>query len=120
MIQQLSINPGSIKGYSRMTLNASGSLNAFPFLLIDQDSYIVERDSTPENLRALECIFEKYQQRDCDIILQTGESCDEHVLFQHADAYITTRSQETVYRTCLADLYQVNIIYGTDEPLFHV
>ena len=37
---------------------------------------------------------------------------------QGAEYYITTRLQETVYRTCLAGRYGVQVLYGTDAPLF--
>lgn len=80
--------------------------------------YISEQDSTAENLRLLESILQQYESCDCDVILQTGKNLDEHMLFQYADYHITTRGRETVNRTCLADLYQTKILYGTDEPLF--
>ena len=82
--------------------------------------YLSKEDSTPDNLRRMETILQQYEERDCAVILQTGETLDEHILFQHADYFITTRSQETVFRTCLADLYHVKILYGTDEPLFRL
>lgn len=81
--------------------------------------YLPARDTTPENLCSIDRILRQYEDCDCDVILQTGEDLDEHMLFQHADYYVTTRSRETVYRTCLADLYHVKILYGTDEPLFY-
>ena len=81
--------------------------------------YLPEQDSTPEHLEILDGIFQKYADRDCNVIVQSGESINEHILFQCADYYITTRSRETVFRTCLADLYQTKILYGTDEPIFH-
>lgn len=80
--------------------------------------YLSKQESTPENLNILESIFQKYESCDCNVVLQTGEDIDEHILFQYADDYITTRSRETAYRTCLADLYQTKVRYGTDEPLF--
>lgn len=81
--------------------------------------YLSAEDTTPENLNSIQRILRRYEDCDCDVILQTGEDLEEHMLFQHADYYVTTRSRETVYRTCLADLYHVKILYGTDEPLFH-
>lgn len=79
--------------------------------------YLSRTDSTPQNLRTLESILKKYEARDCSVILQTGETMDEHILFQHSDCFITIRCRETVHRTCLADLYGVKILYGTDEPV---
>lgn len=81
--------------------------------------YLSARDSTSGHLEILNGILRRYAERDCDVILQTGETWDEHMLFQCADYFITTRSRETVFRTYLADLYQTKILYGTDEPLFH-
>lgn len=80
--------------------------------------YVSQRDASPENLRVLDSILRRHEDRDCSVILQTGETLDEHILFQYADYFITTRSPETVFRTCLADLYQTKILYGTDEPIF--
>ena len=81
--------------------------------------YISEPDSTPENLRILEAILQKHNERDCNVILQTGETMNEHILFQYADYFVTTRHRETVARTCLADMYQARILYGTDLPVFY-
>lgn len=79
--------------------------------------YAPELDLNQENSRVLQAILERYENRDCGVILQT-EQLDEYILFQYADAFITTRVRETVFRICLADLYQVKILYGTDEPVF--
>lgn len=80
--------------------------------------YVSKRDSTPMHIQFLNEILQRYESVDCNVILQTGQDWDEHVLFQYADYFITTRCRETVFRTCLADLFRVQIIYGTDEPLF--
>lgn len=80
--------------------------------------YVSQQDTSSENLRILDSILQRHKSRDCSVILQTGETLDEHILFQYADYFITTRSRETVYRTCLADLYQTKVLYGTDEPIF--
>lgn len=80
--------------------------------------YLPQRISTAENVQMIEGILQKYESRDTCVTIQSGADLDEHILFQYADYYITTRSSETVYRTCLADLYHVKILYGTDEPIF--
>lgn len=80
--------------------------------------YVSKRDSVPTHIQFLNEILQQYESVDCNVILQTGQDWDEHVLFQYADYFITTRCRETVFRTCLADLFRVQIIYGTDEPLF--
>lgn len=41
MIQNISIQPHQIKAYTEMKLSVPGESNAFPFLSIDRDSYIV-------------------------------------------------------------------------------
>lgn len=80
--------------------------------------YLSAEDSTPENLNSIQKILRQYEDCDCDVILQTGETLEEYTLFQLADYFVTTRSRETVFRTCLADLCQTKILYGTDEPIF--
>lgn len=80
--------------------------------------YLSAEDSTPENLNSIQKILRQYEDCDCDVILQTGETLEEYTLFQLADYFVTTRSRETVFRTCLADLCQTKILYGTDEPVF--
>lgn len=81
--------------------------------------YLSAKDSTPENLNLIQRILRRYENCDCDVILQTGETLEEYALFQLADYFVTTRSKDTVLRTCLADLCQTKILYGTDDPIFH-
>jgi len=80
--------------------------------------YIPEDRSTPDNISAIEGILENYETRDSCVTLQSGITLDECILFQGADYYVTTRSRETVYRTCLADRYGTKVLYGTDDGLF--
>lgn len=80
--------------------------------------YLPAEDSTPENLSAIQKILQQHKTCDCDVILQTGQTLEERALLQAADYFVTTRSRETVFRTCLADLFQTKILYGTDEPVF--
>ena len=80
--------------------------------------YLPEELSKPEHLRSLEEALSQYEDRDSYVTLQTGTTLDERLLFQCADYYVTTRSRPTVARTCLADLYQAKILYGTDTQLF--
>ena len=60
----------------------------------------------------------KHQAKDSYVTLQAGEDWDERVLFQRADYFVTTRAQQTIARSCLADRYGVKILYGTDTQLF--
>lgn len=80
--------------------------------------YLPEDLSKPEYLQPLEEALSQYEDRDSYVTLQTGATLDERLLFQCADYYVTTRSRPTVARTCLADLYQAKILYGTDTQLF--
>lgn len=80
--------------------------------------YLPEQCSTDENINMMEMILQQYGERDCYVTLQTGITLDERILFQESDYYITTRGLQTVRRTCLADVYGVRILYGTDEPIF--
>jgi len=80
--------------------------------------YLPEENSSQKNVRAIETILEKYADRDSYVTLQTGLTLDENMLFQAADYFVTTRSRQTVRRTCLADRYNVKLLYGTDEPVF--
>lgn len=80
--------------------------------------YLSKEDSGPKDVQAIEQILQKYSDRDSYVTLQTGETLDEDMLFQGADHFVTTRCRQTVHRTCLADRYQVKLLYGTDEPIF--
>lgn len=71
-----------------------------------------------ESIRAVERILERYGERDSCVTLQAGVTIDERILFLGADYYVTTRSRETVQRTCLAEQYGVKVLYGTDCPVF--
>lgn len=80
--------------------------------------YLPKEDSSPYLQKRIEKILEQVGDRDSYVTLQTGEDLDERMLFQMADYFVTTRSRETVRRTCLADLYDAKLLYGTDEPIF--
>lgn len=80
--------------------------------------YLSKEASTPKNLKRIDQILQEYSDRDSYVTLQTGTDIDEQLLFQMADYYVATRHSRTVRHTCLADLYDVKILYGTDEPIF--
>lgn len=80
--------------------------------------YLPEKLSTKKNIRTVERTLKKYEARDCCVTLQAGLTLDERMLMQGADYYITTRSEATVHRTCLAEQYGVKVLYGTDWPVF--
>ena len=80
--------------------------------------YVPKKLSTEENIQRVEKILEKYEARDSCVTLQVGMTLDERILMQGADYYITTRSEGTVSRTCLAEQYGAKVLYGTDWPLF--
>lgn len=80
--------------------------------------YLPKEDSSSKNQKSIKSILEQSEDRDSYITLQTGTDLDERILFQMADYFVTTRSRQTVRRTCLADLYGTKLLYGTDEPIF--
>lgn len=80
--------------------------------------YLPEEDSSPQAQKSIETILEQSEDRDSYVTLQTGRDLDERMLFQMADYFVTTRCRQTVHRTCLADLYDTKLLYGTDEPIF--
>lgn len=53
-----------------------------------------------------------------NIKLIIGDKYDLEDYFLYADYYITNRSFESVYYTCLADYYRLKIISGVDYPIF--
>ncbi len=61
-------------------------------------------------------IFKKYENRDSYVTLQTGADIDERSLFLCADYFVTTRDRQTVYRSCLSDMFGTKLLYGTDYP----
>lgn len=65
-------------------------------------------------------ILDTHSESNCDISIQVCSSSDEHSIFSIADFFVTTRSKETVQRTCYADEFGVKIISGVDAPIFQV
>lgn len=93
------------------------------YLAVDRPSaelliYLPKQVSSEENIQAILRILKEYESSDSYITLQAGTDIREEILFQNASYYVTTRSRETVQRTCLADRYGAKVLYGTDEPLF--
>lgn len=80
--------------------------------------YLPKQMSSEENIQVILKILKEYESSDSYVTLQTGTDIREDILFQNASYYITTRSRETVQRTCLADRYDTKVLYGTDEPIF--
>lgn len=80
--------------------------------------YLPKGETSERNMQGILDILKKYEDCDSYITLQTGTDVSEEILFQNAAYYVTTRSRETVRRTCLADRHGAKILYGTDEPIF--
>lgn len=80
--------------------------------------YLPQEDSDRQSVEEIERILSQYEDRDCYVTLQVGTTLDERALMRDASYFVTTRSRPTVYRTCLADLFQTKILYGTDKPIF--
>ncbi len=76
--------------------------------------YLSKGESTNETVAMIEKELRKYDT-NCYVTLQTDEDIDEHALFDYADIYITTRHPNTVKHTCLCDIHNVKVLYGTDE-----
>lgn len=80
--------------------------------------YLPQEDSDKQSVWAIKRLLDQYADRDCYVTLQEGTTLDERTLMRNASYFVTTRSRPTVYRTCLADLFQTKILYGTDKPIF--
>lgn len=70
-----------------------------------------------DNYNKIEKLVENIDAK-CDIFVHCGEIDDVHSIFSYADYYITNRSKDTVYHSCLADLNGLKLISGVDIPIF--
>lgn len=70
-----------------------------------------------ENYKKLEELVENIDAQ-CDMFVHCGDRDDVDFIFSYADFYITNRSKDTVYHSCLADLNGINTISGVDIPIF--
>ncbi|MDR0903369.1 MAG: hypothetical protein LBM59_01915 [Ruminococcus sp.] len=63
--------------------------------------------------------IQNYYTGKGEIITAAGDLENEDELFAEADCFITSRSLNTVRRSCLADKYGVKIISPIDTPFLH-
>lgn len=80
--------------------------------------FIIKENINLKSIENLEREVAKYQNNGNSVKLLSGTNADAAAHMANADYYITTRGRETVKRTCLADLYNTKILYGTDLPIF--
>lgn len=80
--------------------------------------YVPEEMTTDKSINMINELLVKYENVNTYVELQTGVTLDERVLFSVVDYFVTTRSERLVYRSCLSDIYNVKILYGTDIPVF--
>lgn len=81
--------------------------------------YVNYEDIEKGYLTELNNFFNRFEDHDAWIILQEGTKEDDiRSLFACADYYITTRSKETIKYTGYSDYYCVQLLYGTDTPVF--
>ena len=55
---------------------------------------------------------------ECGLFVFCGNDEDAEHVFKYADCYISNRSKETVYHSCMADKHNVQMISGVDIPVF--
>ena len=55
---------------------------------------------------------------ECNLFVFCGNDEDVKHVFRYADYYISNRSKETVYHSCVADIHNVQMISGVDIPVF--
>jgi virginiamycin A acetyltransferase len=79
--------------------------------------FLADDENTVRYNQMLGETISAFAQGKGDIVAQVGGINSEAELFAAADCYITSRSLETVRRTCLADRYGVKIISCADKPM---
>lgn len=74
-----------------------------------------------ENAEKFICQLEELAENidaECCLYVYSGKPEEEEAAFSRANYYITSRSLDTVRRTCLADRFGIPIISGADIPIF--
>lgn len=79
--------------------------------------YIPENHDTDQHIDELTAFMSENYDGSGDIYIQVGQIADESELFAASDYLITTRVNEMVRYTCLADRYGVKILSGADSPV---
>lgn len=79
--------------------------------------FIDDQQGPTEQLSKISTLVENISA-DCKIYIHCGDSQDEEAIFRYVSYYITSRGQKTIFRTCLADLNNIQTISGVDIPIF--
>lgn len=79
--------------------------------------FLKNDNNVMDNYKKLEELVENIDA-ECDMFVHCGEEEDMNSIFAYADYYITNRSKDTVYHSCLADLNGLEMISGVDIPIF--
>jgi virginiamycin A acetyltransferase len=82
--------------------------------------YIPANEKKDMHIKQFESFLKTNYSGNGDIYVQVGQTESEEELFMQADHYITSRSHETVRRTCMADRYGVNILSCADMPIWRI
>jgi virginiamycin A acetyltransferase len=80
--------------------------------------YIPANKKKDMYIKRFESFLETNYNGSGDIYVQVGQIESEEELFMQADYYITSRSYETVGRTCMADKYGLKILSCADAPIW--
>lgn len=78
--------------------------------------YIPENEETDRNLDELEKFLNENCDGSGDIYVQVGQIQDVEELFANADCLISSRHNDMIRYSCLADKYGVKIISAADLP----
>lgn len=79
--------------------------------------YVEDDINTDKTLSIINDILLEAGQEDIDIVAHVDKSNDIGA-FKIADYYVTNRSKHTIRRAGYADLFNVKIISGVDNPIF--
>lgn len=97
-------------------------INEFCKKYCNQDAQLVLylgscRDIERSYERVLE-LLAPHSDMDCCIQIIDERGVTLRDVIRNVDGYITNRSGENIYATCIADLYEKSIISGVDRPIF--
>lgn len=79
--------------------------------------FLKNDNNTIDNFKKIEELVKNIDS-ECEMFVHCGDEDDVYSIFSYVDYYITNRSKETVYHSCLADLSGVKTISGVDRPIF--
>lgn len=79
--------------------------------------YMPEDGNTDRHIEELTAFLMENYDDSGDIYVQVGQIADESELFAVSDYLVTSRVNETVRYTCLADKFGVKVLSGADLPV---